>query len=102
MLKYYQFRRIVKYVITSYTPKLLSSSIRMSGKSMDFGNKKNLKSEFYKNKNVIKLNDIDVNKILVFKEETHGSKNLLNTLLAAMMMIYQTIIYNASTNDFIC
>ena len=36
---------------------------------------KNQKSDFYKNKNVAKINDIDVNKILVSKEEPYGTKN---------------------------
>ena len=36
-------------------------------------NKKNLQN-FYKNKQVIKIDDIDVNKILVSKEKPYGSK----------------------------
>ena len=36
---------------------------------------KNQKSEFYKNKKVTKIDDIDVNKILVSKEEPYGTKN---------------------------
>ena len=39
-----------------------SPSIRMSGKSIIFGNKKFKKSDFYKKKKVIKIDD---NKILV-------------------------------------
>ena len=42
---------------------------------MNFGDKKNLKSDFYKNKKVIKIDDIDFNKILVSKEEPYGTKN---------------------------
>ena len=37
--------------------------------------KKILKSNFYKNKKVIKIDDIDFNKILVSKEEPYGTKN---------------------------
>ena len=48
----------------------------MSGKNVNFGDKKIKTSDFYKNKKVIKMNDIDVNKILVSKEEPYGSKNL--------------------------
>ena len=33
------------------------------------------KSNFYKNKKVIKIDDIDPNKILVFKEEPYGTKS---------------------------
>ena len=52
-----------------------SSSIRMSGKNVNFGDKEILKSGFYKNKKVIKIDDIDVNKILISKEELYGTKN---------------------------
>ena len=46
----------------------------MGGKNVNFGDKKIKESGFYKNKKVIKIDDIDVNKILVSKEELHGSK----------------------------
>ena len=36
---------------------------------------KNQKSDFYKNKKVTKIYDIDVNEILVSKEESYGTKN---------------------------
>ena len=48
----------------------------MSGKSVNFGDKKILKSDFYKNKNVTSIDDIDVNKILVSKEEPYCTTNL--------------------------
>ena len=38
-------------------------------------NKKIKRSDFYKNKKVAKIDDIDVNKILVSKEEPYGTKN---------------------------
>ena len=47
----------------------------MSGKKVSFGNKKFKKSHFYKDKKVIKIDDTDVNKILVSKEEPYGLKN---------------------------
>ena len=37
--------------------------------------KKNKKGDFYKSKKVTKIDDIDVNKILVAKEEPHGTKD---------------------------
>ena len=37
--------------------------------------KKNQKSDFYKNKKVAKIDDVDVNEILVSKEEPYGTKN---------------------------
>ena len=49
----------------------------MSGNSINFDNKKINKSNFYKNKKLFNLNDIDVNKILVSKEESYGTKNSL-------------------------
>ena len=47
----------------------------MSGKNVNFGDKKIRKSDFYKNRKVVKIGDIDVNKILVSKEEPPGTKN---------------------------
>ena len=47
----------------------------MSEKNVNFGDKKMKKSDFYKNKKVTKIDDIDVNKILVSKEEPYGTKN---------------------------
>ena len=47
----------------------------MSGKNKNFGDKKLKKATLTKIKKVIKVDDIDVNKILVLKEEPYGSKN---------------------------
>ena len=47
----------------------------MSGKSINFDDKKINKSSFYKNKKLLDLNNIDVNKILVSKKESYGTKN---------------------------
>ena len=46
----------------------------MSGKNINFGDKIMKKSDFYKNKKVNKIDDIDVNKILVSKEEPYDTK----------------------------
>ena len=46
----------------------------MGGKSINFDDKKINKSNFYKNKKLFSLNDIDVNKILVSKKESYGTK----------------------------
>ena len=43
----------------------------MSGKSVNFGDKKIKKRDFYKNKEVTKIDDIDFNQILVSKEELY-------------------------------
>ena len=42
----------------------------MSGKSINFKDKKINKSNFYKNKKLFKIEDIDINKILVCKKES--------------------------------
>ena len=48
----------------------------MSGKSINFEDKIN-KSTFYKSKKLFHTYDIDVNKILVSKKESYGTKNSL-------------------------
>ena len=47
----------------------------MNGKSINFEGKKINKSNFYKNKKLFNIHDLDVNKILVSKKESYGSKN---------------------------
>ena len=47
----------------------------MSGRNVNFGDIKIKKTNLYKNKKVDKIDDIDVNKILVSKEEPYGTKN---------------------------
>ena len=49
----------------------------MSGKNINFEDKKIKKSDFYKNKKIAKIDDIDVNEILVSKKESYGTKNSL-------------------------
>ena len=50
---------------------------RMSGKNINFDDKKILKNDFYKNEKVFLIDDIDFNKILVSKKEPYGTKKLL-------------------------
>ena len=47
----------------------------MSGKNINFDDKKIKKSDFYKNKKRKSINDIDVNKILASKKGPYGKKN---------------------------
>ena len=47
----------------------------MNGKNVNFEDKKILKSDFYKNKKVVKMDNVDLNKKLVSKEEPYGTKN---------------------------
>ena len=49
----------------------------MSEKSINFDDVKINKSTFYKNKKLFSIHDVDVNKILVSKKESHGTKNSL-------------------------
>ena len=49
----------------------------MRGKIIIFNNEKINKSHFQKNKKLSKIDDIDVNKILVTKKEPYGQKNSL-------------------------
>ena len=47
----------------------------MSGKSINFEDKKINKSSFYKFKKLFKIEDIDINNIPVFKKESYDTKN---------------------------
>ena len=59
----------------------------MSGKNKIFDDKKINKSNFYKNKELLNIDDIDVNKVLVSKKESYDKKSQLNTSLDIMKMI---------------
>ena len=45
-----------------------SSSVRMSGKSIIFNDKKTNKNNFHKSKRLFNIDGIDVNKISIFKK----------------------------------
>ena len=47
----------------------------MSGKNINFNDKKIIKSIFYKKKAINNIEEIDVNNILVSKKESYGNKN---------------------------
>ena len=53
----------------------------MSGKNINFNDKKIKKSIFYKNKAINNIEDIDVNNILVSKKESYGNKNSFKYLI---------------------
>ena len=48
----------------------------MSGKNINFDDKKIRKSTFYKNRKINNIEEIDANDILVSKKEPYGTKNL--------------------------
>ena len=47
----------------------------MSGLSINFEDKKINKNNFYKNKKLFKIEDIDISEILVFKKESYNTKH---------------------------
>ena len=47
----------------------------MSGKSVSFDDKKIKRSDFYKNKKVFQIDNIEANKTLVSKEKSYGTQN---------------------------
>ena len=49
----------------------------MGGNSINFEDKKINKSIFYKNKKLFDIHDLDVNKILISKKKSYGTKNSL-------------------------
>ena len=59
----------------------------MGGKNLNFDDKKINKSNFYRNKKLFNIDDIDANKILVSKKEPYHKKVDLNTLLGIMIMM---------------
>ena len=59
----------------------------MSGKNINFDDKKIKKSEFYKNKKVFQIDNIDFYKMLVSKKEPYGTKIHSNTLLDIMIVM---------------
>ena len=48
----------------------------MSGKNINYDDKMVNKSNFYENKKLFKIDDMDANKILLFKREPYGKKSV--------------------------
>ena len=65
----------------------------MIGKNVNFGDKKNKKSDFYNNKKVTNIDDIDANIILVSIEEPFSTKNSFKYLLHTMIMMLLLYLY---------
>ena len=66
---------MMKSCITKKIIHFFSNSIRVNGKNIIFNDKKINENNFYKNKNLLKIEDIDINKILVSKRKPYGRKN---------------------------
>ena len=64
----------------------------MSGKNINFSDKKINKSSFYKNKKLFSLYDIDVNKVLVSKKESYGTKNSSKYFIGETLAMLNTLI----------
>ena len=54
----------------------------MCEKTISFGNTKINKNNFYKNKRLFKIDDIDVDKILISKKELYGKKGSFKYFIA--------------------
>ena len=59
----------------------------MNGKNINFEDKKIKKSEFYRNKKVNSIDDVDVNKILVSKKEQYSTKNSYKYFIGYIMIM---------------
>ena len=76
---------------------------------MNFDDKKNNKSIFYKNKKLFNMHDLNVNRILVSKKESYGklclcfnNKNpIVLSIMYYMVFIYVTIKGMIVLKDFI-
>ena len=77
-----------------------SSGIRISEKNIIFNYKKTNKSNFYKNKKLFKIDEIDFDKILVSKKESYGTKNLLKYFIG--YNDDDVIMYKVSSDDWLC
>ena len=67
----------------------------MNGRSINFNDKKNKKSDFCnKNKKIFNINNIDINKLLVSKKKHMANITHLNALLGTMIkMLLDHYIY---------
>ena len=72
----------------------------MSGKNINFDDKKTKRNIFYKNKKINHIEDIDVNNILGSKKEPYGTKNSHRYFIG--YNDNDNILYKVSTNDRIC
>ena len=75
----------------------------MSGKNINFEDKKRKQSEFYKNKKVFQIDDIDVIKILVSKREPFGTNKALKYFLGCNDNdVIRPLCLRPFKNDWLC
>ena len=60
----------------------------MSEKTINFGNKKINKSNFFRTKRLFKTDNIDVDKILISKKEPYGTKKAFKYFIAYEDHVY--------------
>ena len=68
--------------------------MRLSGKNINFEGKKVKKSYSYKNKKVLKVDEIDVNKILVSKKETYRANKSIKYFIGYNDDIKSNVFHN--------
>ena len=64
----------------------------MGEKTINFDNKKINKSNFYKTKRLFKIDDINIDKILISKKEPYGKKVYLIELHSNILLILKIMI----------
>ena len=75
----------------------------MSEKNINFSDKKIRKSDFYKNKKINNIEDIDVDNILVSKKEPYGTKNSFKYFIGYNDNdIIRPLCIKLSQKDWIC
>ena len=82
---------------TQIIKKLLFSFTQYKERAQILDTKKVKNNNFYKNKKVTKIDDTDVNKILVSKKEPYGTKNF-----GYNHNDNDAIMHKGSTNDWLC
>ena len=68
----------------------------MGRKYINFDDKKIQKNDFYKNKKILQINDIDINKILVSKKEPYDKKNAFEHIVGYNNGVIRPLYFNIS------
>ena len=74
----------------------------MSVKTINFDAKKIKKHAFYKNKEINRIDEIDVNKILVSKKKSYGTKNSYKYFIGYNDNDIIRPLCMTSKNDWLC
>ena len=65
----------------------------MTGQNIKIDSKKIYRSNFYKNKKLFNIYDIDVSKILISEKETYRKKKAHSSTLMAIIMMMSLVHY---------